>query len=917
MFVFIGQSNAERHFYRVAADTSPGVLGVDAFEYGYLVHTGRLPGVLEAAVPGSASNDLLFPNNSNIQFWWNLTDNEPGQALLDAIALIDAAIANGELLEGFIWSQGETEARAISSIGPNSEMVVNNLTTATEAVFQFLQDRYGNNLPIYIQELGDFPEPGPFYDGPVGAIDAVRDAQNDIISNDADVFLGAATQDITSQLSDGVHFTVEGYEVIGERLAATINANTAATTLNIINGSTASETLSGTSGDNLYLGFGGDDVFLASNGDDVIANMVGEVGIYAIDQISDRTFVRNTDGSYTVSHPTLGTDTLHNIGFIRTLNSEGQDFDIDYVVNQPDLTIEGTSGDDVLTGNIGDDTVRGNGGSDTFRATVGNDTFIGGADYDQVNYGDIAHYTFTRNLDDSVTVIKPDGTDTLVDIDGIFFSVGGWRSLISLAPLLGDIDGTSGDDVLIGTEGPDTFNGNGGNDVYRPLAGDDTINGGPQNDQVNYSGAVTDYVFTINADQSVTVTGQEGTDTLINIDSVYFLDEAAWYALPTVITYQGPIEGTSGDDTLIGTIFDDTINGNGGVDTFIGSTGNDTINGDASVYDQVNYSGGVSDYTFARVSSSTVTVNKPGGESDSLSDIDGIWFNGDSAFFNLDDLAPDETPIDGTSGDDLLVGNVGNNIINGLGGNDTLLGREGDDELNGGEGFDQANFEGDVADFTFTRTSQTSATVESSALGTDTLNDIEALWFSESGWFTLDQLAPLSGPIDGTAGDDILTGTVNDDTINGLGGDDSIRALAGDDIVRGGGGNDLLDGGTGDDTLNGGNQDDTLVGMQGNDILRGGAGFDQANYFDTLADMTFTRIDSNTVEVSSATSGTDTLTDIEAIWISNDGWFAIEDLIPQAGQSSSPTNAAMLAFSSMDQQNNDDTLLGLTDLVTI
>src|SRR5439155_27080577 len=44
--------------------------------------------------------------------------------------------------------------------------------------------------------------------------------------------------------------------------------------------------------------------------------------------------------------------------------------------------------------------------------------------------------------------------------------------------------------------------------------------------------------------------------------------------------------------------------------------------------------------------------------------------------------------INGTAGNDSLVGGTGNDAINGFGGNDTLIGLDGNDTLDGGAGAD-------------------------------------------------------------------------------------------------------------------------------------------------------------------------------------------------------------------------------------
>ncbi len=83
----------------------------------------------------------------------------------------------------------------------------------------------------------------------------------------------------------------------------------------------------------------------------------------------------------------------------------------------------------------------------------------------------------------------------------------------------------------------------------------------------------------------------------------------------------------------------------------------------------------------------------------------------------------------------------------------------------------------------------------------------------------------VGGPVDGTAGDDImLPGFVDaqGDTIDGADGDDdTVFGYAGDDIIAGGEGTNTLFGGTGDDVF---------IGGDGADAFRGGAGQDNLDY---------------------------------------------------------------------------------------
>lgn len=125
--------------------------------------------------------------------------------------------------------------------------------------------------------------------------------------------------------------------------------------------------------------------------------------------------------------------------------------------------------------------------------------------------------------------------------------------------------------------------------------------------------------------------------------------------------------------------------------------------------------------------------------------------------------AVDGLRIDGTVGDNVVVGGKGDEFINGrngsddlrgLGGSDTIFGGGNSDELRGGSGRDSLDGGGN-ADF-----------------------------------------------LNGNGGRDILDGNRGRDTINGAGGSDTID---------GGGGKDRINGQFGDDVLTGGNGPDVFV----------------------------------------------------------------------------------------------------------
>ena len=144
--------------------------------------------------------------------------------------------------------------------------------------------------------------------------------------------------------------------------------------------------------------------------------------------------------------------------------------------------------------------------------------------------------------------------------------------------------------------------------------------------------------------------------------------------------------------------------------------------------------------------------------------------------------------INGTNGDDVIVGGHlndringrnGNDIICGLGGHDTINGNNGDDTIDGGDDNDRIN----------------------GGNGMDTAY--------------------------GGEGNDRIRGNNDNDWLNGGPGRDNIRGGNGDDHIDGGDDRDDLRGGNGNDVIGGGDGDDTIRGDRGDyDRMFGGDGED-------------------------------------------------------------------------------------------
>jgi len=162
--------------------------------------------------------------------------------------------------------------------------------------------------------------------------------------------------------------------------------------------------------------------------------------------------------------------------------------------------------------------------------------------------------------------------------------------------------------------------------------------------------------------------------------------------------------------------------------------------------------------------------------------------------------------INGTPGNDIIVGTNGKDTINGKGGNDIIFGEKGGDTIKGAGGQD-AIFAGAGND-------QVQGGMDNDfILGQDGNDDL-------SGGEGDDRLF-------GNAGDDVMDGGTGDDDLHGGDGNDELKGGQDNDDLFGGNDNDSIAGSAGDDNIHGENGDDVLFAGPDDDHLFGGFGDDQ------------------------------------------------------------------------------------------
>lgn len=269
-------------------------------------------------------------------------------------------------------------------------------------------------------------------------------------------------------------------------------------------------------------------------------------------------------------------------------------------------------------------------------------------------------------------------------------------------------------------DGDDIINGGAQGGVYEGGAGGDIITGGSGSaDIVDYRRS--DAAVSVDLGAGTASGGHAQGDVLSGIERL----------LGSI--YDDALTGTAADNFLSGSDGSDTLNGGAGADRLRGGEGADILTGGQGddIFDYNQYSGAFSDEitdfelgdvielsqafengqnfmpafigttAFSAVAGE-LRYEKVGGETLLQLDIDGdgtadetlTISNGEfdlqvvnnTGFSFSISMAP--PPIDGTSGDDVLVGTPGDDIINGFEGNDTITTFEGTDTVDAGTGDD-------------------------------------------------------------------------------------------------------------------------------------------------------------------------------------------------------------------------------------
>ncbi|TDH61118.1 calcium-binding protein [Dankookia rubra] len=197
--------------------------------------------------------------------------------------------------------------------------------------------------------------------------------------------------------------------------------------------------------------------------------------------------------------------------------------------------LDGGAGNDLLLGQDGRDTLRGGAGSDTLTGGDGNDAMdgnlgrdvlLGGAGDDTLISADWAALLDGGAGADFASVSRAGATRALrLDLDGAGFLLSDGTDTTRLQGIEREsVTGGAGDDWLLGLAGADTLRGGAGGDTLLGGAGNDLLDGGAGSDMAVFGVARAGTVLRHMADGSWLAVGPEGTDRLVGIELVRFID---------------------------------------------------------------------------------------------------------------------------------------------------------------------------------------------------------------------------------------------------------------------------------------------------------------------------------------------------------------------------------------------------------
>jgi parallel beta-helix repeat protein len=504
---------------------------------------------IDVAVGGSTVNGMSTLGAEELKLCWWLTDtNEPGPALLRAVALLQDQLSELKAIDnvtmGIVWGQGEEAAQEIGR-AVDKQAAAADYRTATLAVFDYLHAQLGS-FDVYMVETGHYDQDAARARGYseekiaqiVEGVGYVRATQEAIAAERADVKLAVDYTDLPLRHEvdplvypdDVWHLHEESAEIVGQRLADYIagdlgfqgdaSDNNSVQAIfdgahnegGMIFGTDQADTLVGSAGNDTLDGDLGADTMTGGDGND----------IYVVDNAFDSVVETNNSPS--------------QIDTVQASVSWTLGANLENLVLTGVSAIDGTGNDlrNFITGNAASNVIDGAAGADSMSGGDGSDTYY---------------------VDDAGdNVIETNSEKMSGGVDSVHSSLATYTLASNVENLY--LDGNAAANGI----------GNALDNTLFAGAGDNVLDGRDGNDTVSFERALVGITVTLSTSAQQNTVGS-GLDSVKNIENL------------TGSVYADTLSGNSGANVLNGGAGDDTLVGGAGNDRLIGGQGTDTLTG--------------------------------------------------------------------------------------------------------------------------------------------------------------------------------------------------------------------------------------------------------------------------------------------------------------------------------------------------
>ncbi|MCE8556870.1 VWA domain-containing protein [Ruegeria pomeroyi] len=475
------------------------------------------------------------------------------------------------------------------------------------------------------------------------------------------------------------------------------------TDTNLLDGGADNDTLEGGGGDDTLIGGLGDDSMTGGDGNDTAIlnvsqqfvsgqNVTGGVQLTSSQGVdflgSDIEFVQFNDGTLTLTQAAALAGTIPS-------------------------TINGTNAGESVDGTTATEIINGLDGADWISPGGGSDTVDGGPGNDMLSFFNLPDTPGRTNMDYRLTIDMAAGT--AVSHDG--------AERIQFANIE-RLTGTIFADHITGTSSDDYIRGLGDYDWIVATEGADTIDGGTGQDMISFlewqntgPNTISD-AFTPNG---APPTGAEATGVLVNLaNPTQNTNLASGLTLVSVER----VTGSARQDVFYGDDGQNDFRGLGDFDWFVSSDGGRERYYGGDGVDTVTYFNAPGAVTANLRNGAVVNGNESGYGTQG-------WAARD-LYFEIENLVGSNfgDHLTGSSDRNQLSGLDGDDFLFGYGNIDYLKGGAGNDTIDGGGSSDYALFDGDLADYTLTRTADNRVTVVGPD-GNDSLIDVEYFRFDD------------------------------------------------------------------------------------------------------------------------------------------------------------------------------------------